>query len=239
MLFYLAWILNKGEFKSQFLEEFLNNILQKPGLFYSKIENPAIQFDKKTKKLIIKGDDIKFFTDSNQNIAEFETIKIYLNLIDLIISRKLDANKIELNNGIIDYKTVFRKPLQVDNIYLEGKLYPDNNQITLSNFSTNIGDDYYEGSAMINLDEFQTIGNLQKLIRKNIFYNMDLESETLEFVLDSSGFNIEGEGTLGGIDVFLKGRKNYKNHEEFISRYNIKTIINEKDIHIIIKKIFR
>ena len=86
------------------------------------------------------------------------------------------------------------------------------------------------GSAMINLDEFQTIGNLQKLIRKNIFYNMDLESETLEFVLDSSGFNIEGEGTLGGIDVFLKGRKNYKNHEEFISRYNIKTIINEKKI---------
>ena len=230
LLFYLAWILNKGEFKSQFLEEFLNNILQKPGLFYSKIENPAIQFDKKTKKLIIKGDDIKFFTDSNQNIAEFETIKIYLNLIDLIISRKLDANKLELNNGIIDYKTAFRKPLQVDKIYLEGKLFPDNNQITLSNFSTNIGDDYYEGSAMINLDEFQTIGNLQKLIRKNIFYNMDLESETLEFVLDSSGFNIEGEGTLGGIDVFLKGRKNYKNHEEFISRYNIKTIINEKDI---------
>ena len=230
LLFYLAWILNKGEFKSQFLEEFLNNRLQKPGLFYSKIENPAIQFDKKTKKLIIKGDDIKFFTDSNQNIAEFETIKIYLNLIDLIISRKLDANKIELNNGIIDYKTVFRKPLQVDKIYLEGKLYPDNNQITLSNFSTNIGDDYYEGSAMINLDEFQTIGNLQKLIRKNIFYNMDLESETLEFVLDSSGFDIEGEGTLGGIDVSLKGRKNYKNHEEFISRYNIKTIINEKDI---------
>ena len=230
LLFYLAWILNKGEFKSQFLEEFLNNGLKKPGLFYSKIENPAIQFDKKTKKLIIKGDNIKVFTDSNQNIAEFETIKVYLNLIDLIINRKLDANKIELNNGIVDYTTVFRKPLQVDKIYLEGKLYPDNNQITLSKFSTNMGDDYYEGSAMINLDEFQTIGNLQKLIRKNIFYNMDLESETLEFVLDSSGFDIEGEGTLGGIDVFLKGRKNYKNHEEFISRYTIKTIINEKDI---------
>ena len=81
LLFYLAWILYKGEFKSQFLEEFLNNRLKEPGLFYSKIENPAIQFDKKTKKLIIKGDDIKFFTDSNQNIAEFETIKIYLNLI--------------------------------------------------------------------------------------------------------------------------------------------------------------
>ena len=230
LLFYLAWILNKGEFKSQFLEEFLNNRLKKPGLFYSKIENPAIQFDKKTKKLIIKGDNIKVFTDSNQNIAEFETIKVYLNLIDLIINRKLDANKIELNNGIVDYTTVFRKPLQVDKIYLEGKLYPDNNQITLSKFSTNMGDDYYEGSAMINLDEFQTIGNLQKLIRKNIFYNMDLESETLEFVLNSSGFDIEGESTLGGIDVVLKGRKNYKNHEEFISRYTIKTIINEKDI---------
>ena len=54
LLFYLAWILNKGEFKSQFLEEFLNNRLKKPGLFYSKIENPAIQFDKKTKKLIMK-----------------------------------------------------------------------------------------------------------------------------------------------------------------------------------------
>ena len=51
LLLYLAWILNKGEFESQYLEEFLNNRLKKEGFFYSKIENPIIKFDKNTKKL--------------------------------------------------------------------------------------------------------------------------------------------------------------------------------------------
>ena len=235
LLIYLAWILNKGKFESQYLEEFLNNRLKKEGFFYSKIKNPIIKFDKNTKKLIIQGNDLKIFTDADKNIAEFKTLKVYLNLMDLFTKRRLNVNKLELNNGFIEYPTVFRNPLKIDKIFLEGNLYPENNQITLSKFSTTINEDYYEGNVIINLEDLETIGNLTQLKRKNIFYNMNLESEGLKFNLDPSGFDIEGEAVLGGIDIFLKGNKNYKNYENFISKYNLKATIDEKNIENLFK----
>ena len=155
--------------------------------------------------------------------------------MDLFTKRRLNVNKLELNNGFIEYPTVFRNPLKIDKIFLEGNLYPENNQITLSKFSTTINEDYYEGNAIINLEDLETIGNLTQLKRKNIFYNMNLESEGLKFNLDPSGFDIEGEAVLSGIDIFLKGSKNYKNHENFISKYNLKATIDEKNIENLFK----
>ena len=45
-LIYLAWIINKGEFSSQYLEKFINNRF-KSEKFYTSIENPTIRFDKR------------------------------------------------------------------------------------------------------------------------------------------------------------------------------------------------
>ena len=64
---------------------------------------------------------------------------------------------------------------------------------------------------------------------------MNLESEGLKFNSDPSGFDIEGEAVLGGIDIFLKGNKNYKNYETFISKYNLKATIDEKNIENLFK----
>ena len=51
-----------------------------------------------------------------------------------------------------------------------------------------------------------------------------------ELSFDKSGFNIEGKGNLGDINILVKGRKNYQNKKEFISKYNVKATMNEEDI---------
>lgn len=230
VLFYLVWILNKGEFESEYLKDFLNDRLKKPGLFYSQIDTPKIKFDTKNKKLMIQGNNFKINKESGENIAEFDNLKVYLNLRNLLIKRKLDAEKLYLEQGIISMPNVFSEPLKIERIYLEGKLYPENDEIELSHFLTDIKEDHYEGSAKINLEDLNAVGNLTDLTRKNIFYNMDLVSNNLDFSANSFGFDIEGEALLGGIDILLKGRKNYINHEDYVSKYNVQTIINEKDI---------
>ena len=73
-------------------------------------------------------------------------------------------------------------------------------------------------------------GVLNKLNRENVFYNMNLVSNEMMFDVDKSGFNIEGKGNLGDINILVKGRKNYQNKKEFISKYNVKATMNEEDI---------
>ena len=223
VLFYLVWIINKGEFESKYLEDFLNDRLKKPGLFYSQIETPKIKFDTKNKKLMIQGNNFKINKESGENIAEFDNLKVYLNLRNLLIKRKLDAEKLDLEQGVITMPNVFSKPLKIKRIYLEGKLYPENNEIELSHFLSDINEDHYEGSAKINLEDLNAVGNLTDLTRKNIFYNMDLASNNIDFKMNSFGFDVEGEALLGGIDIHLKGHKNYINREDYVSKYNVQT----------------
>ena len=45
-LFYVSWILNKGEFQSKYLEEFINNKFKKEGVFYTSIKDPILKFNK-------------------------------------------------------------------------------------------------------------------------------------------------------------------------------------------------
>ena len=73
-------------------------------------------------------------------------------------------------------------------------------------------------------------GVLNQLNRENVFYNMNLVSNEMMFDVDKSGFNIEGKGNLGDINILVKGRKNYQNKKEFISKYNVKATMNEEDI---------
>ena len=49
-LIYLVWIINKGEFTSQYLEKFINDRF-KSEKFYTSIQDPIIKFDKKKRKL--------------------------------------------------------------------------------------------------------------------------------------------------------------------------------------------
>ena len=202
-LFYISWILNKGEFQSKYLEEFINNKFKKEGVFYTSITNPVLKFNKNEKKLIIDGTSFKFFNDSGKKLSEFDNLKVYINLKTLLTKRKLDANRIELESGSVDLPEIFSKPVTINKILLEGNLYPTNSQIFLSNFSTNINKDYYQGSAIINLDKLIVEGKLNQLNRKNVFYNMDLVSKELLFNIDKSGFNIEGDGQLENIKIFI------------------------------------
>ena len=49
-LIYLAWIINKGEFTSHYLEKFINDRF-KSEKFYTSIQDPIIKFDKKNTRL--------------------------------------------------------------------------------------------------------------------------------------------------------------------------------------------
>ncbi len=53
-LIYAAWILNKGEFSSVYLEKFINERFKSDN-FYTSIEKPIIRFDKKERRIVING----------------------------------------------------------------------------------------------------------------------------------------------------------------------------------------
>ena len=228
-LIYLAWIINKGEFTSQYLEKFINDRF-KSEKFYTSIQNPIIKFDKKKKKIIVDGKNFNIFSIEKNKVSEFKNLKIHINFLPLITQRKLVTNKIELIEGKIDLPTVFNKTLKINSILLEGNLNLGDNEIIIDNFSTSIEEDLYEGSAKLNLIDFLAEGFLTKVSRKKIFYNLDLDSENMKFLVNENEFNIEGNATLGGVDIVLKGKKNYKDKNKFISKYNVSGKIDENVI---------
>ena len=229
-LFYSAWIINKGGFSSQYLEKFINDRF-KTEKFYTTIKDPKINFDKEKMRIIVDGRDFKIFSIDKKQISEFKNLKVYINFLPLIKERKLVTNKIEMLEGKIDLPSVFKNPLIVNSINLEGNLNPNNDKVLIDNFSTSIEEDFYEGSLKMNLEEFQAEGLLTKLSRKDIFQNLDLNSDNnLKFLITKNKFNIEGNATLGEVDVFLKGEKNYKDKSKYISKYDIAAKIDENDI---------
>ena len=135
-LFYVSWILNKGEFQSKYLEEFINNKFKKEGVFYTSIKDPILKFNKNEKRLVIDGENFKFFNFNDKQLSEFDNLKVYIDLKTLLTKRKLDANRVELESGSINIPNVFSKTLSIKKILLEGNLYPRNDQIYLSKFST-------------------------------------------------------------------------------------------------------
>ena len=232
-LIYLAWIINKGEFTSQYLEKFINDRF-KSEKFYTSIQNPIIKFDKKKKKIIVDGKNFNIFSIEKKKISEFKNLKVHLSLLPLITQRKLVTNKIEMIEGKVDLPTVFGKTLKINSIQLEGNLNLDDNEIIIDNFLTSIEEDLYEGSAKLNPTDFLAEGVLTKISRKKIFYNLDLDSENMKFLVNENEFNIEGNATLGGVNIVLKGKKNYKDKNKFISKYNVSGKIDEN----IIEKLF-
>ena len=93
--------------------------------------------------------------------SEFENLKVHINILPLITDRKLVTNKIEMIDGVIDLPNVFKKPLNVNNILLEGNLNPNDKEIYLENFSSSINKDFYQGSAKLDLKNFEVSGNPQ------------------------------------------------------------------------------
>ena len=132
--------------------------------------------------------------------------------------------------GKVDLPTVFGKTLKINSILLEGNLNLGDNEIIIDNFSTSIEEDLYEGSAKLHLTDFLAEGVLTKISRKKIFYNLDLDSRNMKFLVNENEFYIEGTATLGGTDIFLKGKKNYKDKNKFISKYNVSGKIDENVI---------
>ena len=228
-LIYLAWIINKGGFSSQYLEQFINDRF-KTEKFYTSIKEPRINFDKEKMRIIIAGKNFNIFSIDEKKISEFKNLKVYINFIPLITERKLVTNKIEMLEGIIDLPYVFLNPLIVNSINLEGNLNSKDKEIIIDHFSTSIKNDSYEGSLKLNLNEFQADGFLTHLSRKKIFQNLDLNSDNIKFLITKNEFNIEGNATLGDVNIFLKGNKNYKNKSKYISKYKISANINENDI---------
>jgi len=228
-LIYLTWIINKGEFSNQYLEKFINDRFKSEN-FYTSIKEPKIKFDKEEKKIIVDGKNFNIFTIDDKKISEFKNLKVHINLLPLITERKLVTNKIDMIDGIIDLPEAFKKPLKVNSIKLEGELKPNEKELIIDNFSTNINKDLYEGSVKLNFKEHLADGNLTKLSRKKVFQNLDLESTNMNFILNKDGFNVEGKAILGGIDVFLKGKKNYKDKSKYISKYTLTANIDENDI---------
>ena len=208
VLIYLAWIINKGEFSSQYLEKFINDRF-KSEKFYTSIKNPTINLDKEEMRIIVDGEDFNIFSIDEKKISEFKNLKVYIKFLPLVTKRKLVTNKIEMFEGKIDLPSVFSKPLIINSIDLEGNLDISDKEIIIDKFSTSIKEDFYQGTANLNLEETSADGVLTKLSRKKIFYNLDLNSENMKFSVDKNGFNIEGNATLGQTDIFLKGKKNY------------------------------
>ena len=228
-LIYLAWIINKGGFSSQYLEQFINDRF-KTEKFYTSIKEPRINFDKEKMRIIVIGKDFNIFSIDEKKISEFKNLKVYINFIPLITERKLVTNKIEMLEGIIDLPNVFSDPFIINSINLEGNLNPKDKEILIDHFSTSMEKGLYEGSLKLNLNEFQADGFLTHLSRKKIFQNLDLNSDNIKFLITKNEFNIEGNATLGDVNIFLKGNKNYKNKSKYISKYKISANINENDI---------
>ena len=112
-LIYLAWIINKGGFTSQYLEQFINDRF-KTEKFYTSIKEPRINFDKEKMRIIIAGKNFNIFSIDEKKISEFKNLKVYINFIPLITERKLVTNKIEMLEGIIDLPNVFSDPLIIN-----------------------------------------------------------------------------------------------------------------------------
>ena len=229
-LAYLAWTINKGEFSSQYLEKFINDKFKTEN-FYTSIKEPIIKFDKKEKRIIVDGKNFKIFSIDNKKLSEFENLKIHINFMPLITKRKLETNKIEFLNGQIDMPDVFKNPLKISLIELKGDLNPNQKEIIIDNFKTIINEDFYEGSAKLDLSQSQAEGVLNKLYRNKIFYNLDLSAKNMKFIVNKNNFNVTGDATLGGVDVYLEGQKNYKDKSVFVSKYNLSGKIDEKDIY--------
>ena len=71
-LVYLAWIVNKGGFSSQYLEKFINDRFKSEN-FYTSIKDPKITFDKKKIRIIIDGNDFNIFSNDSKN---YQILKI-------------------------------------------------------------------------------------------------------------------------------------------------------------------
>ena len=228
-LIYLAWIINKGEFTSQYLEKFINDRFKSEN-FYTSIKNPRINFDKEEMRIIVDGENFNIFSIDEKKISEFKNLKVYINFLPLITKRKLVTNKIEMFEGKIESSSVFSEPLIINSIDLEGNLDLGDKEIIIDKFSTSIKEDFYQGTANLNLKDFKADGVLTKLLRKKIFYNLDLNSENMKFSLDKNSFSIEGNATLGETDVLLKGKKNYIDLSKFVSKYSLSGKIDENAI---------
>ena len=228
-LIYLAWIINKGEFTSQYLEKFINDRFKSEN-FYTSIKNPKINFDKEEMRIIVDGENFNIFSIDEKKISEFKNLKVYINFLPLITKRKLVTNKIEMFEGKIESSSVFSEPLIINSIDLEGNLDLGDKEIIIDKFSTSIKEDFYQGTANLNLKDFKADGVLTKLLRKKIFYNLDLNSENMKFSLDKNSFSIEGDATLGETDVLLKGKKNYIDLSKFVSKYSLSGKIDENAI---------
>ena len=139
-LIYLAWIVNKGGFSSEYLEKFINNRF-KSEKFYTSIKDPRINFDKDKMRIIVEGRNFKIFSIEQEIISDFKNLKVHINFLPLISERKLVTNKIEMVDGKINLPSIFNKPLKVNSILLEGNLEQNNKNIIIDNFSTNINDD--------------------------------------------------------------------------------------------------
>ena len=233
-LIYLAWIINKGEFTSQYLEKFINDRFKSEN-FYTSIKNPRINFDKEEMRIIVDGENFNIFSIDEKKISEFKNLKVYINFLPLITKRKLVTNKIEMFEGKIESSSVFSEPLIINSIDLEGNLDLGDKEIIIDKFSTSIKEDFYQGTANLNLKDFKADGVLTKLLRKKIFYNLDLNSENMKFSLDKNSFSIEGNATLGETDVLLKGKKNYIDLSKFVSKYSLSGKIDENAIEKLFK----
>ena len=233
-LIYLAWIINKGEFTSQYLEKFINDRFKSEN-FYTSIKNPRINFDKEEMRIIVDGENFNIFSIDEKKISEFKNLKVYINFLPLITKRKLVTNKIEMFEGKIESSSVFSEPLIINSIDLEGNLDLSDKEIIIDKFSTSIKEDFYQGTANLNLKDFKADGVLTKLLRKKIFYNLDLNSENMKFSLDKNSFSIEGNATLGETDVLLKGKKNYIDLSKFVSKYSLSGKIDENAIEKLFK----
>ena len=233
-LIYLAWIINKGEFTSQYLEKFINDRFKSEN-FYTSIKNPRINFDKEEMRIIVDGENFNIFSIDEKKISEFKNLKVYINFLPLITKRKLVTNKIEMFEGKIESSAVFSEPLIINSIDLEGNLDLGDKEIIIDKFSTSIKEDFYQGTANLNLKDFKADGVLTKLLRKKIFYNLDLNSENMKFSLDKNSFSIEGDATLGETDVLLKGKKNYIDLSKFVSKYSLSGKIDENAIEKLFK----
>ena len=228
-LVYLAWIVNKGGFSSEYLEKFINDRF-KSEEFYTSIKDPKIKFNKDEMRIIIDGKNFKIFSNQKKLISDFKNLKVHINFLPLLTERKLVSNKIEMFEGEIDLPSVFKKSLKVNSIQLEGNLETNVKNLIIDNFSISIEEDLYEGSLQFNLTESQANGTLTKLARKKIFQGLDLDSKNMKFQVNQDEFNIEGNVTLGGVDFLLKGKKNYKDKSKYLSKYNLSGKIDENDI---------
>ena len=144
-LVYLAWIVNKGGFSSEYLEKFINDRF-KSEEFYTSIKDPKIKFNKDEMRIIIDGNNFKIFSNQKKLISDFKNLKVHINFLPLLTERKLVSNKIEMFEGEIDLPSVFKKSLKVNSIQLEGNLETNVKNLIIDNFSISIEEDLYEGS---------------------------------------------------------------------------------------------